>query len=110
VSLCRGENASWQLGRKKRGDVAPQGSQMAMALGSIGIHCARDDTTALIRISEQNDSVSHSGIARFNRANGHEQWLNLQKSCECNLGIAVQAVRPLSPAFSIVERKRAFRP
>jgi hypothetical protein len=92
VSLCRGENASWQLGRKKRGDVAPQGSQMAMALGSIGIHCAWDDTTALIRISEQNDSVSHSGIARFHRANGHEQCLNLQNSCEkqsrnCSSGV-----------------------
>jgi hypothetical protein len=46
---------------------------MATALGSIGIHFAWDDTTALIRISEQNESVSHSGIARFNRANGHEQ-------------------------------------
>ena len=82
---------------------------MAMALGSIGIHCAWDDTTALIRISEQNDSVSHSGIARFNRANGHEQCLNLQKSCESNLGIAVQEAGPLGPAFSLVE-KRAFRP
>ena len=34
---------------------------MAMARGSIGMHCAWDDTTALIRISEQNEGVSHSG-------------------------------------------------
>jgi len=73
---------------------------MAMALGSIGMHCAWDDTTALIRISEQNDSVSHSGIARFHRANGHEQCLNLQKSCESNLGIAVQEAGPLGPEAS----------
>jgi hypothetical protein len=77
---------------------------MAMALGSIGNHCAWDDTTALIRISEQNDGVSHSGFARFHRANGHERCLNLQKRCERNLGIAVQEVGPLGPAFSVAEK------
>jgi hypothetical protein len=78
---------------------------MAMALGSIGMHCVWDDTTALIRISEQNDGVSLAGIARFNRANGHGQYFHLEMTCESNLGIAVQAVRPLSPAFSIVEKR-----
>jgi len=78
---------------------------MAMALGSIGNHCAWDDTTAPTRISEQNDGVSHSGIARFNRANGHEQCLNLQRSCKSNLGIAVREVGHLGPAFSIAEKK-----
>jgi hypothetical protein len=77
---------------------------MAMARGSIGMHCAWDDTTALIRISERNDVVSHSGIARFHRVNGHEWCLNLQKSCECNLGIAVQEAGSLGPAFSLVEK------
>ena len=77
---------------------------MAMALGSIGNHCAWDDTTAPTRISEQNDVVSHSGIARFHRVNGHEWCLNLQKSCESNLGIAFQEVRPLGPAFSVGEK------
>jgi hypothetical protein len=77
---------------------------MTMAHGSIGMHCAWDDTTALIRISEQNDGVSHSGIALFHRANGHEQCLNLRKSCESNLGIAVQEAGPLGLAFSLVEK------
>jgi len=77
---------------------------MALARGSIGMHCAWDDTTALIRISEQNDGVSHSGIARFHRIYGHEWCLNLQKSCESNLGIAVQEAGPLGPAFSLVEK------
>jgi len=74
---------------------------MATALGSIGIHFAWDDTTALIRISEQNDGVSLAGIARFNRANGHGQCLNLEMTCESNLGIAVQELGPLGPAFSV---------
>jgi hypothetical protein len=78
---------------------------MAMARGLIGTHCAWDDTTALIRISEQNDVVSRSTIARSNRASGREQCLSLQKSCEINLGIAVQEVGPLGPAFSVVEKE-----
>ena len=82
---------------------------MALARGSIGMHCAWDDTTALIGISEQNDVVSRSTIARSNRANRREQCLSLQKSCEINLGIAIQEVGPLGPAFSVVE-KRALRP
>ena len=47
---------------------------MAMARGSIGMHCAWDDTTALIRISEQNEGVSHSGsrasIAQMGTSSG----------------------------------------
>jgi len=78
---------------------------MATALGSFGMHCAWDDTTALIRISEQNDVVSRSTIARFHRANGHEWCLNLENSCESNLGIAVQEAGPLGPAFSVVEKE-----
>lgn len=41
-----------------------------MASGSIGLHCAWDDTTALLRITEQNDRASRSWNAQFVCING----------------------------------------
>jgi hypothetical protein len=48
----------------------PQRSQKALASGSIRLHRAWDDTTALTRISEQNDGASRSLIAYFVCKNG----------------------------------------
>ena len=49
-----------------------------MARGSIGIHCAWDDTTAKLRISSRNDGAAHFLAVQFNCVEGFDSGAPLE--------------------------------